>query len=41
VAEVRARVEAAGQPVEPVADGFLARDPWQTAVVFAEPPSTR
>jgi catechol 2,3-dioxygenase len=32
VAEVRARVEAAGVGVEPVAGGFLVRDPWQTAV---------
>jgi catechol 2,3-dioxygenase len=33
VAEVRARLEAAGVPVEPRGEGFLARDPWQTAVL--------
>jgi catechol 2,3-dioxygenase len=38
VAEVRARVEAAGLAVEPARDGFLARDPWQTAVVVAVAP---
>jgi catechol 2,3-dioxygenase len=31
---VRARVEAAGLPVEPRERGFLVRDPWQIAVVF-------
>jgi len=34
IAEVRARVEATGHPAEPVAGGFLVRDPWQTALVF-------
>jgi catechol 2,3-dioxygenase len=39
VAEVRARVEAAGLPVEAHGEaGFLVRDPWQTAVVFAVAP---
>jgi catechol 2,3-dioxygenase len=31
---VRARVEAAGLPVEQRERGFHVRDPWQTAVVF-------
>jgi catechol 2,3-dioxygenase len=31
---VRARVEAAGAPVEPHAGGFLTRDPWRIAVAF-------
>ncbi|MDX6677063.1 MAG: catechol 2,3-dioxygenase, partial [Solirubrobacteraceae bacterium] len=35
VAEVRERVEAAGLALEPRDDGFLVRDPWKTAVVFA------
>ena len=34
VAAVRGRVERAGLAAEPVADGFLVRDPWQTAVAF-------
>jgi catechol 2,3-dioxygenase len=34
VADVRARVEAAGHATEPVAGGFLVRDPWRTAVAF-------
>jgi catechol 2,3-dioxygenase len=35
VAEVRARVEAAGLEHESHGgNGFLVRDPWQTAVVF-------
>ena len=34
VAEVRARVDAAGVAVKPVAGGFLVCDPWQIAVVF-------
>jgi catechol 2,3-dioxygenase len=38
VSEVRARVEAAGLPVEPHEGGFLVRDPWQTAVAFAAAP---
>jgi catechol 2,3-dioxygenase len=33
VAAVRARLEAAGAPVEAVADGFLTRDPWNNAAV--------
>jgi catechol 2,3-dioxygenase len=32
VAEVRARVEAAGVALEPVTGGFRTRDPWQMAV---------
>ncbi len=40
VAEVRARVEAADLPVEPYDSGFLVRDPWQTAVVFAVAPQS-
>ena len=32
VAEVRARVEAAGAPLEEVEGGFRTRDPWQVAV---------
>jgi hypothetical protein len=31
---VRARVEAAGVPVEPHPGGFLTRDPWDIAVAF-------
>jgi catechol 2,3-dioxygenase len=34
VTAVRARAEAAGVALEPVAGGFRARDPWQTAVDF-------
>ena len=34
VATVRARVEAAGAPVEDRDGGFLTRDPWQIAVSF-------
>ena len=34
VAQVRARVAAAGHATEPVTGGFLVRDPWQTAVAF-------
>jgi catechol 2,3-dioxygenase len=34
VAEVRARVEAAGLAVEDHAGGFLTRDPWDIAVAF-------
>ncbi len=32
VAEVKARVEAAAAPIEPIRDGFRTCDPWQTAV---------
>jgi catechol 2,3-dioxygenase len=32
--EVRERVEAAGAPVVDRGNGFLTRDPWETAVVF-------
>jgi hypothetical protein len=32
VAEVRARLEAAGTAVEPVDGGLLVRDPWQTGL---------
>jgi catechol 2,3-dioxygenase len=39
VAEVRARVAAAGLAIEPYTGGFLVRDPWQTAVVFAATPA--
>jgi catechol 2,3-dioxygenase len=38
VDELRARVQAAGLPVEPLAGGFVVRDPWQTAVAFVSPP---
>jgi len=38
VEAVRARVEAAGLPVEEHEGGFLARDPWQTAVAIAVAP---
>jgi catechol 2,3-dioxygenase len=31
---VRARVEAAGAPIEPHDDGFETRDPWDIAVAF-------
>jgi catechol 2,3-dioxygenase len=34
VADVRARAEGAGHATEPANDGFLVRDPWQTAAVF-------
>jgi catechol 2,3-dioxygenase len=34
VAAVRGRVEAAGLAAEPVASGFLVRDPWETAVAI-------
>jgi catechol 2,3-dioxygenase len=34
VAQVRARVEAAGLTAEEYPGGFLVRDPWQTAVAF-------
>jgi catechol 2,3-dioxygenase len=34
VARVRERLEAGGIPVEPAGDGFLARDPWGTALRF-------
>jgi catechol 2,3-dioxygenase len=34
VSAVRERLEAAGASVEPVANGFRTRDPWQTAVDF-------
>jgi catechol 2,3-dioxygenase len=39
VGAVRARAEAAGLAVEQHDDGFLVRDPWQTAVVFAVAPT--
>ena len=35
IAEVRARVAAAGLEVDAHRGGFLVRDPWQTAVAFA------
>ena len=38
LAEVRARLEAAGHTVEPVDGGFVVRDPWRTAVAFVEVP---
>jgi len=34
LADVRARVDAAGLEVEPFEGGFLIRDPWQTAIAF-------
>jgi hypothetical protein len=34
LAPVRARLESAGADVEPFDGGFLARDPWGTAVAF-------
>jgi catechol 2,3-dioxygenase len=34
VAAVRARVDAAGLPVEEIDGGFVVRDPWQTAVAI-------
>ncbi|HEV7808608.1 MAG TPA: VOC family protein [Solirubrobacteraceae bacterium] len=39
VAEVRARVEAAGLDAQPRDGGFLVRDPWQTAVVITVAPA--
>jgi catechol 2,3-dioxygenase len=39
VAEVRARVEAAGLDAQPYEGGFRVRDPWQTAVVFKAAPA--
>ncbi|MBD0330539.1 MAG: VOC family protein [Thermoleophilia bacterium] len=39
VAAVRARMRAAGLPAEPVAGGFLARDPWENAVAFLADPA--
>ncbi len=41
VGEVRERIEAAGLPVEPHDSGFLVRDPWQTAVIFASAPQPK
>ena len=38
VEDVRPRVEQAGLSAEPYEDGFLVRDPWRTAVVFAVAP---
>ncbi len=35
IADVRARVDAAGLAAQTAAGGFLVRDRWQTAVVFA------
>ena len=40
VAEVRARVEAAGLPTEPTDGGFVVRDPWQTAVAIVATSAT-
>ena len=37
---VRARVDAAGLAVESYDGGFLVRDPWETAVVFATTPAS-
>jgi catechol 2,3-dioxygenase len=39
VEAVRARVEGAGLAVEDFGSGFLARDPWQIAVVFEPDPA--
>jgi catechol 2,3-dioxygenase len=36
MARVRERVEGAGSAVEATGDGFVVRDPWQTAIAFAE-----
>jgi catechol 2,3-dioxygenase len=36
---VRARVQAAGVALEERERGFLVRDPWRTAVVFAAAPT--
>jgi len=38
---VRARVEAAGLEAEDYEGGFLVRDPWEIAVVFAVAPAPR
>jgi hypothetical protein len=32
---VRSRAEAAGVATESVGEGFIVRDPWQTAVLIA------
>src|SRR5690349_16800016 len=40
VAEVRARVEAAAVEAEPLAGGFLVRDPWRTAVAIVSTEAT-
>jgi catechol 2,3-dioxygenase len=32
IEDVRGRLEAAGVPVTPDGEGFVVRDPWQTAV---------
>lgn len=40
IAAVRDRVDTAGAPVEPVAGGFVTRDPWQTAVAFVSTAAT-
>ena len=40
VAAVRGRVESAGLPTEPLAGGFLVRDPWRIAVVFVSTAET-
>jgi catechol 2,3-dioxygenase len=37
VNELRARIEAAGEATEQLSDGFVVRDPWQTAVAFVSP----
>jgi len=40
IGDVRGRVEAAGLPAEPYgAQGFLVRDPWETAVAFDVAPN--
>jgi catechol 2,3-dioxygenase len=39
VEAVRARVQAAGLAIEEREQGFLVRDPWRTAVVFALAPA--
>lgn len=38
VAEVKERTEAAGAPIEQIAGGFRARDPWQMSVDFVSTP---
>ena len=39
LAAVRARVSAAGLPVEEREGGFLVRDPWETAVIVSTTPN--
>ena len=41
VADVRARVEAAGHATEEIGGGFVVRDPWRTAMAFVAPAEGR